>query len=550
MVNSTNMFGKIGSPPQNMIESAGRVLIPAYTSTIQTVLARADLVYAQSVITRTHAKGNIGEALALRTFLRTKFEGGGNWISLTPRTGRQGFDHLFIRVNQNGSYSFMVGESKYGSSQLGVTQGNVRQMSWNWIHARANKLGDAYINLAKTENISCRKMPFFNSGIKSYDVILNGKKVTFWKDSNGNWYFTGNKNELSAAQKAAAKMGKALKTTEIRARLFRIKKSGDDVIINIDHVKSSKNSSTVQVTKGKSIVLKGVLSKHISDEELKRQIAEELKKKFPHMKEAEIKELTDDFVKKFKNGTLLEEAESVRKTIAIQSLAAAGISAGLDLFLQLLTQKDINWKRVGVAATSAAIGTACGQIFAIGLIKTKIGTTSVRYIAHLAGLKSFSLLRNSIAGTAGGLVTTAIASYGAAILGYGSWKDANRDFVAGSAGIAGGTIAGTATASLVAAFGTCSTGTAISSLSGAAATNATLAWLGGGATSAGGGGVVAGSIVLGGIVVVAAIAVSCAVTWAFVVHDKKERRLYTLLLEERMQPRWNKIALNRLNSIA
>ena len=60
---------------------------------------------------------------------------------------------------------------------------------------------------------------------------------------------------------------KALKTTEIRARLFRIKKSGDDVIINIDHVKSSKNSSTVQVTKGKSIVLKGVLSKHISDEE-------------------------------------------------------------------------------------------------------------------------------------------------------------------------------------------------------------------------------------------------------------------------------------------
>ena len=77
-----------------------------------------------------------------------------------------------------------------------------------------------------------------------------------------------------------------------------------------------------------------------------------------------------------------------------------------------------------------------------------------------------------------------------------------------------------------------------------------LAWLGGGATSAGGGGVVAGSIVLGGIVVVAAIAVSYAVTWAFVVHDKKERRLYTLLLEEKMQPRWNKIAINRLNSIA
>lgn len=41
-------------------------------------------------------------------------------------------------------------------------------------------------------------------------------------------------------------------------------------------------------------------------------------------------------------------------------------------------------------------------------------------------------------------------------------------------------------------FGTASTGTAISALSGAAATNAALAWLGGGALSAGGGGMAAG----------------------------------------------------------
>ena len=41
-------------------------------------------------------------------------------------------------------------------------------------------------------------------------------------------------------------------------------------------------------------------------------------------------------------------------------------------------------------------------------------------------------------------------------------------------------------------FGTASTGVAISSLSGAAATNAALAWLGGGAVAAGGGGMAAG----------------------------------------------------------
>ncbi|WP_207346048.1 hypothetical protein [Arthrobacter sp. E3] len=45
-------------------------------------------------------------------------------------------------------------------------------------------------------------------------------------------------------------------------------------------------------------------------------------------------------------------------------------------------------------------------------------------------------------------------------------------------------------------FGTASTGTAISTLSGAAATNATLAWLGGGALAAGGGGTAAGTALL------------------------------------------------------
>ena len=45
-------------------------------------------------------------------------------------------------------------------------------------------------------------------------------------------------------------------------------------------------------------------------------------------------------------------------------------------------------------------------------------------------------------------------------------------------------------------FGTASTGTAISALSGAAATNATLAWLGGGAIAVGGGGTAAGTALL------------------------------------------------------
>lgn len=68
-----------------------------------------------------------------------------------------------------------------------------------------------------------------------------------------------------------------------------------------------------------------------------------------------------------------------------------------------------------------------------------------------------------------------------------------------AAGTAGGFAAAGATTAAVMALGTASTGTAIASLSGVAATNATLAALGGGALAAGGGGMALGATVLSGI---------------------------------------------------
>ncbi len=73
---------------------------------------------------------------------------------------------------------------------------------------------------------------------------------------------------------------------------------------------------------------------------------------------------------------------------------------------------------------------------------------------------------------------------------------------AGSAGaglFAGASVASmapTAAMWVATTFGTASTGTAISTLTGAAATNAALAWLGGGALGAGGGGIAAGHALL------------------------------------------------------
>lgn len=68
----------------------------------------------------------------------------------------------------------------------------------------------------------------------------------------------------------------------------------------------------------------------------------------------------------------------------------------------------------------------------------------------------------------------------------------------GAGSIAGGSLA-IGSWALITALGSASTGAAISGLSGVAATNATLAWFGGGALAAGGAGMAGGAAVLGGL---------------------------------------------------
>lgn len=86
--------------------------------------------------------------------------------------------------------------------------------------------------------------------------------------------------------------------------------------------------------------------------------------------------------------------------------------------------------------------------------------------------------------------------------------------LSGGAAVAFGAYGGTM------ALATASTGTAISALSGAAATNATLAWLGGGSLAAGGAGMAGGMMVLGGLVAGPALAIFGAV-----VGSKAEKAL-------------------------
>ncbi|WP_406731283.1 helix-turn-helix domain-containing protein [Streptomyces sp. NBC_01794] len=99
----------------------------------------------------------------------------------------------------------------------------------------------------------------------------------------------------------------------------------------------------------------------------------------------------------------------------------------------------------------------------------------------------------------------------------------------GAVGAAAGGAAAYGAFTAAALFGTASTGTAISTLSGVAATNATLALLGGGTLAAGGAGMAGGTLLLTGMVAAPAAALAAA---GFYVlrqrrNKKEEERLRT-----------------------
>ena len=85
---------------------------------------------------------------------------------------------------------------------------------------------------------------------------------------------------------------------------------------------------------------------------------------------------------------------------------------------------------------------------------------------------------------------------------------------AGVAAVGSGALIGIASYGGAMMFGTASTGTAIAALSGAAKTNATLAFFGGGSKAVGGLGIAGGKLVLAGIIAAPVLAVAAVITSA------------------------------------
>ena len=130
-------------------------------------------------------------------------------------------------------------------------------------------------------------------------------------------------------------------------------------------------------------------------------------------------------------------------------------------------------------------------------------------------------------------------------------KNAGAGVAGAGVGVAVVTMGPSVAMGVATTYGVASTGTAISSLSGAAATNAALAWLGGGSLAAGGGGMAAGEAFLalagplGWAIAGVAIITSGIVMWKS-LSDKKHIEEVFILISERDVTSY-KLAIAELN---
>lgn len=507
------------------ISSASGSAATAYTS----MFSKVDIALARSLVSGTTAvKGSLGEAVAGSSYLTKYLSSSGNWVSISPRIGPQGIDHVFLKIDPKDGLprSLMVGESKYNTSRPRMTKDGI-QGGRGWTAPRLSALGKRYLRLADVTQRA--PLPTIKPTYDLTVVLKNGKTVHFWKSrSTDTWKVDCLQSELAEAKKLAQSYGSYLNAAGegkivYRSRLFQIKPNGDSLTItikdasNLDEVGSAARLKTTG-----QIKLDGVLKKHLS-EDVRQDIAKALKRKLPGLTDKDVDRLSRELTQKMTAGESLKRYGNwdIAKKMAFNAGIAAALAFSMDAVIQLFSTgfslDEVKWGQSALAGGAAFTGAMAAQGINIALMHSQ-------WMAQLGShLNCSAQLLNSMTSSAvGGIIFSGLYALGGWYMGYMDATTARRSAIAGVGGSLAGMAAGAGTMALVAAYGTASTGTAIATLSGAAATNASLAVLGGGAVSAGGGGMAAGAAVLGGIVTVAAVGVTVAIVFSYQVYDAKQ----------------------------
>lgn len=417
----------------------------------------------RSSILPSRLHGNIGEAL-----VNDMLDITGEWKPVKPRIGPQGIDHIRIKFPKPGRrIDILVNETKYGMGRLGMTKDGP-QMSRQWISKRLLQVASS----------------------------------------------PGANPEIVNAHLRAASEGRI----SYRPRLTRVNVKDDYVYFSVQQL----DSDGVAIGPEHSLPhnrISGRFRKSIL-----KGLADEYRKVNPAASYADAnhyaartllssKTAQDALSQKSAHPRLLGTGGSI--------VLSGGLLAGTtDAVAQLLwSDGRFDWSRTGTLTMlgSFSSGSAGAVQLATSLALQKNVAFRTRSIAlgrsmGLLPTRTVSLLPKTV----GGPVAILAFSYGGYAFDLYDIKEAHRGAIEGLAMWTAGGLAHAGILGIATAWGTASTGTAISTLSGAALNSAQLAWLGGG------GGMVWGSAVLWTGVAVAAVAAGAAVWYGFHLYDKAQ----------------------------
>lgn len=514
-------MGSCGETPQEHVRKV-ETAASSFAAASASALSKADVALARSFVVRNGFKGCFGESIAEKSYIDTYLSKEGHWQSITPRSGPQGLDHLFIKTRNGVIKDIMVGESKFNTSTLNKHTKDGIQMGEEWIGNRLKRLAWRYTQVSAMQEIGFGKPPL-NPARKLCVMLKSGKKVYFWTEGY-KWNFSGTETELAEARLRASQYGEYFDRAsrglvKYRSRVFNIVPSGNDIEIRIYDTKTISNGN-LHASKPQ-VVLRfkdAMLSKGaISESEMAAQIQRKM-----GLSDADSIAYARKLLKEYDSRALMGEF-SLGKSVVVNSAKATAVGVALDAAVQLLGSGEIDVAMLGMNANGVFLGTAVGQGTQIVLTRP----VAYNFIRNISGPLhcSTSMATSFISSMAGSIATSAFLGYGMYILGYADLKTANRVTVIGTASGGAGAAFACGAMWVATTYGTAGTGVAISGLSGAAANSAALAWLGGGTVASGGGGMAAGAAVLTGGAVIVAGVVMAAGYYGFKMYDQHEDTL-------------------------
>jgi len=506
-------------------------------------------------------KGMVGEDLMDQVVTNQFLSETGGWISCPPRQGPQGLDGLYVRANSRGQLRPpLVIESKYGDSRLGQTAVG-RQMSEAWVRPRMSGPVQTYRNLAWPEDATVVKHAYVPKDVEATPVPLsNSEKAFVWRAQSGKYHVcapegrSAGEVRLQVRQTADMLSGTAAGKVNYRARLFRYRVTGGEheIMLQTLSEKGTVVGAEERVIRGSAEELPKPFRKALQRAFHRALVEEGNLPRFAARRLAkhavENPEFADRMGLTARDNGYVSILGGVMSGVKVT--AAGGLTAGaVSVIRQVIQEGEVDMGEVGTTATvgaaSATLAYVSGAAIHHGLVSTKVGA-QIAEMMPTSQLAGQSIER--IIGTVGGSMVGSTAFVaGMYLVGNYTPRESRRLMGRSLARVLAAKGATATAMSGAAAFGTASTGTAISTISGAAAQKATLAWWGAGSLASGGFGMTGGMVVLGGIGFVAGAAVFAGTGYYFKQRDKAEQKASIEarlgLVEDKVvngnQPEWN-----------